>query len=285
MICGKMKVPREFELIEDIRLYPDCDDLLKIRPFIRACELALSLPENTYMSARWAEKFWEACYEKTGCLIREPEYPKRYRVNEEAMKNVFFSLQEHWRSTRANTGINPQHDALFGLVFYGLSLVAEMCIISISVTTLGRAGLRILTDLLITHRYLSLKNDEALYKIYRSYGCGQAKFMLLKLREGLEQPGYISEEILESLCNEDYWEEFQEINIGNWATTTLRKMAEESGLKDIYDQYYNMTSAYVHGHWCAIRDSKYTLCMNPLHEVAPISSGHLVSSEEVGLSL
>ena len=282
IICGKMLFPQDAtEDLEGIRLYPEYGDLKKIRPFIRSSEISLSMPEGTYMSSEWAERFWEVCYEKSGCLMRELEFPKRYRINEKSIKNTFFSLLDHWRATHSNTSINPKHDTLFGLTFYGLSLLADMAIISISVTTLGRAALRTLTELYITHQYLTQKDDESLFKSYRSYGCGQAKLLLLKLRDGLEQPNFIPKETLEMLCNEDYWEEFQEINVGNWATTNLRKMAEESGNKDIYDQYYNMTSAYVHGHWCAVRDSNYTICVNPLHRFHRIPKPHLNIDSDV----
>ena len=53
--------------------------------------------------------------------------------------------------------------------------------------------------------------------------------------------------MLEQLANEDMWQEFVEIDFGNWTGTTVRKMAEDAGVKDAYDGYYVWPSGYVHG--------------------------------------
>ena len=45
----------------------------------------------------------------------------------------------------------------------------------------------------------------------------------------------------------------------------LRKLSEEAGVKDVYDAFYDWTSGYMHGHWGAVRDSVFRVCVNPLH--------------------
>ncbi|WP_291439121.1 DUF5677 domain-containing protein [Desulfovibrio sp.] len=265
-ICGKLFFSENMTgKINELCSYPEQADLTKIRPSIRSLELTLSVASAKYIDDAWAKHFWKFCFENTQCTFFDPETIKQRYIDEKEVDKIYMTLQEHFFSTITNTDVNPQSDALFGIVFYGISLAKEIAAMPAELASLGRIAIRTLTELLITHKYLTIKNDLELYKAYRSYGCGQAKLMLLKLRDGMEQPDFISREKLELLCNEDYWEEFQEINIGNWATTNLRKMAEDSECKDIYDQYYNMTSSYVHGHWCAVRDSNFTVCLNPLH--------------------
>ena len=42
-------------------------------------------------------------------------------------------------------------------------------------------------------------------------------------------------------------------------------MAEEVGVKHIYDRYYDALSAYAHSNWSAVRHAVYANCLNPLH--------------------
>ncbi len=56
-----------------------------------------------------------------------------------------------------------------------------------------------------------------------------------------------------------------DINLGQWAGADLRKMAEESGTKDIYDAHYGWTSGFSHGHWAPMRDTTLIICLNALH--------------------
>ncbi len=71
--------------------------------------------------------------------------------------------------------------------------------------------------------------------------------------------------MLESFANEDLWIEHHDIKLGAWADKNLRKTAEEAGVKDIYDRYYDTLSGYVHGNWMAVRHSVLGECLNPLH--------------------
>ena len=61
--------------------------------------------------------------------------------------------------------------------------------------------------------------------------------------------------------------ESKDIVIGSWAKLNLRKMAEESGTKDLYDVHYDWASGFVHGNWGAVRDATFTTCLNPLHRL------------------
>ena len=80
-------------------------------------------------------------------------------------------------------------------------------------------------------------------------------------------PKFIDNKALEELVNEDVWEEFLSINIGHWEKSNLRKMSEEANVKDVYDKYYSWSSTFAHGHWCAVRDSVFDTCGNPLHRL------------------
>jgi hypothetical protein len=120
---------------------------------------------------------------------------------------------------------------------------------------------------------LARRDDAELWRKFRDYGYGQAKLAYLKMLETEELPSYVTLESLEALANEDVWHEFQEVHIGNWADSDLRSISEAHGIKaDVYDRYYDWSSAFVHCNWAAMRDAEYDLCLNPLHRLHRILS-------------
>lgn len=163
------------------------------------------------------------------------------------------------------------HEGTFTFVLYALTCLLEMIGMNRKRVS-GRLLLRTLTECRITLAYLQKKNDAELWAKFRRYGTGQAKLVLLKINEAAKPPHSISLETLERLANEDVWQEFVDIDLGNWAGVDLRKMAEESGTKDVYDAHYGWNSGFSHGHWAAMRDATLTWCLNPLHR------GHRIPS-------
>jgi len=135
----------------------------------------------------------------------------------------------------------------------------------------------------ITLAYLLVKDDAELWRMYRNYGTGQAKLTFLKLikRDSKDLPQHVDIELLEQLANEDMWQEFVSIDFGHWAKLDVRRMAEEAGVKDVYDAYYVWPSGFVHGHWGAIRDSVFDLCANPLHRFHRIPRAMRVDMDDV----
>src|SRR5690606_17416697 len=76
---------------------------------------------------------------------------------------------------------------------------------------------------------------------------------------------FINLKELHTYANEDLWQEYSDIGIKPWSEKNLRKMATEAGIKDFYDKHYDWSSSYVHGNWGAVRDTVFTVCLNPLH--------------------
>lgn len=262
ILSGKMVFQNGSDLPREILDYPNRGELRRVRPSIRAVEISIPFSQS---SNTWSNNFWDYCYKNTPCAVIDNENKNNkpdFRVH---LSDAFEAIRTHWKSTSLGTKTDFKHDAVFGLTLYAASICAELAMLPTSHTILGRSAIRTLAELFITMNYLVKKDATVLYKQYRSYGCGQAKLLLLKIREGAHSPNFIDPELLEQLCNEDYWEEFQNIELGNWANTDLRKMSIESDTKDTYDTYYSITSSYTHGHWCAVRNSCYTICVNPLH--------------------
>jgi hypothetical protein len=182
------------------------------------------------------------------------------------INDVREALLAHWFTSLSTTGLNPKHDGVFGFGFFALACLAEMSMGPLSSAITGRLLLRSLTECRISLAYLVRCGNDEMWKKFRSYGAGQAKLALLKHEEMAGQkPRFVTQEALETLANEDYFQEYVEIDLGHWAGKDLRRLAEESNTKDDYDRYYGWASGFVHGQWGAIRDSNFTHCLNPLH--------------------
>jgi hypothetical protein len=270
---GKFHLQTE-EQFRQYTEYPYYEDQRKVRPFIRATEIQFGggMMHDEYFSGKqeWSKRFWDECKAKTGCFAPKPEevvvgYDIRKSV--EVIRGIWHDLSEHFSATDEFTHVQPKRDASFGFCFYALTITQEGLASSGKLLT-AKLALRMLAELYITFRYLVTVGDEKLWDVYRSYGAGQAKLTFLKLDEVLEnQPGYLRKESIEALANEDVYMDFQDIDIGNWAKTDLRKMSQVAGCKDVYDAYYSWPSSYAHGQWCAIRDVVFTTCHNPLHRL------------------
>jgi len=260
------------EMVTEIAGYPDYGDLHKVRPMIRASEGSTAgLETFEGRSTNWPTTFWTKCLDETPCIERTstqsaPVIPP-IGTTPEQIATVRNDLIEHFFATLDTTATDPRHDTSFGTALYSLSILEELVRIGITTSIMARFALRALLECTITLIYLAHKDGLDLWKSHRVYGAGQAKLALLKLEENEGTAEYVTLEELEELANDDAWEEFVEINLGHWHRSTLLRMAEEAGVRSLYDRYYPWTSAYLHGHWSAIRDSTFQHCMNPLHRL------------------
>ena len=261
---GKFALP--YEMLEEYVHYPNKGDQRKVRPSIRACEMALRASLNSQKDFNWAEKFFQEFWRKSPCFeLIKHKNDISSTVNLDDINKLENKLKLHWKNTHITTAIDAKHDSVFGIAFYSLSILKE--IISSSTTILCRLGLRSILELRITLKYMYSQNDETIWMKWRQYGAGQAKLNALRFDELLDAPKFIDISTIETISNEDTWDEFLNINLGNWNSSDLRKMSTEAGIKDIYDKYYSWSSGYVHGSWGAIREACFETCGNPLHRL------------------
>ena len=269
VITGKFHIPKE--IADEWLGYPNEGDQRKVRPSIRAAEVAenpLEPPDLT-----WPKAFWDEAWKNTPCLalVQKPallsigETVTRQRLNK-----VMDLLTDHWNATHKTTAIDAKHDAVFGMAFYALRILEELLGIGVGTTVLGRLGLRTILEVHINLRYLLNKDDGELWKKWRTYGAGQAKLNALKFDDALEPPKHIDIETIEQIAGEDLWEEFLKINLASWSGLDLRRLSECADLKDTYDRHYSWTSGYAHGTWGPIRESCY--------QTSVVNSGHESSS-------
>ncbi|MBW2664360.1 MAG: hypothetical protein JRD93_20885, partial [Deltaproteobacteria bacterium] len=248
--------------------YPNMGDQRSVRPSIRAAEM-IQFPGDTPGTA-WTKAFWDEAWENTSCLaLTESKDSRPFEVGA-TRQQVYFVLDKlklHWKETHSTTAIDAKHDGVFGMAFYALRILAELFSIEIGNSVLGRLGIRTILEVHINLRFLLTKNDKNLWKKWRVYGAGQAKLNALKFDDNIEAPKHIDVESVEKIAGEDMWEEYLTIDLASWSGLDLRRLSEQSGLKDTYDKHYSWTSGYAHGMWGAIRESCYQTCGNPLHRL------------------
>lgn len=268
----KMHFGEKFEeRVREFYEYPYRGDMRSVRPSIRAAEGAVSTPDMNEDNVDWTESFWKTCWEKSPCISRTTdrlEEPDRSKVLEQ-IETIYSSVVEYFHESTETTDVDPRKDAVFGIVLYSLSLCFTLNMGFGHRRAEGRLVIRTLVESVVTLSFLLKKDDDTIWQKYRTYGTGQAKLAYLKL-EPLEEddlPDFVKIEELEELANDDVWLEFQNVNIGSWSGSDLRKMSEVAGVKDLYDKYYGWPSGFVHGQWGAVRDTVFEVCLNPLHRL------------------
>lgn len=266
VIAGKLHIPRE--MAEQWIGYPNVGDQRSVRPSIRACEMQTNPLEPPDLT--WPNNFWDEAWKNTPCFIldkpKKNEIPIQV-VTRKTISDAFESLESHWVRTHKTTAIDARHDAVFGMAFYALRVLDELLGIGISEGILGRLGLRTILEVHINLRYLLSKDDEDLWKKWRSYGAGQAKLNALRFDVDMDAPRHIDIETVEHIAGEDIWGEFLTINLKSWSGLDLRRLSEKAGLKPVYDKHYSWTSGYSHGTWAQVRETCYQTCGNPLHRL------------------
>jgi hypothetical protein len=253
---------------EELVHYPDRGDMRSVRPSIRALEMSTRDSVRVSSRAAWSEEFWSECWKNTGCI---PSHRDEGTIRTdhsnvfEQIVSIHDNLTKHFLETVRTTAVDPRHDGAFGLTFYVIHLLTFALKAETGQTVASRSMLRTALEAYITLSYLTTKDDSTIWMQYRNYGYGQNKLAFLKNISITDVPSFLTLELLEAIANEDMWVEFQEIKLGAWSDKNLRKMAEEAGVKDIYDKYYDVLSGYVHGNWTAVRHAVFGECLNPLH--------------------
>lgn len=281
IIQGRLMFPEKMDdMVEGLRLYPDYGDQRSVRPRIRALEISLrstlenkghpyEIPESLCknVAPSWSEKFWRECLKKSACLtgdFHKPDHTENDWYFDQFF-DVYRKVAEHFIANNEDSDIDAMRDSLYGLVLYSIFIGLTIGRSGFHRRAEGRMLLRTLVETFITLKYLTYKNNSTIWQQFRSYGTGQAKLAFLKNLRHETLPSFVNLNDLQLYANEDLWQEYSNISIKPWSEKNLRKMSEECGVKDFYDKYYDWASGYIHGNWGAIRDTVFTVCLNPLH--------------------
>jgi hypothetical protein len=129
--------------------------------------------------------------------------------------------------------------------------------------------LRAIADVYINIAWLLLNPEERCLQ-FISFGLGQAKLELEHYRAEMASREATSQETAMLKAREAWIDSqratfLQDVNLGSWSGTSVRKMAEEAGCLDFYNFVYTPFSACAHSMWHHIARYNLVACANPLH--------------------
>ena len=87
-----------------------------------------------------------------------------------------------------------------------------------------------------------------------------------------EPDGETKERLIQAAQLQEAWVlsqrlmQFVDINLGSWAGSSIRKMCEEIGDKELYDFWFVPHSACAHNTWQHVSVWNTKVCRNPLHQ-------------------
>lgn len=311
---GKLHIASHLRVLDDLKRFPrdlEGDDLKRAESSIRAMYLGLMQGINGDDAPRaWAEHFWRQNWHLSVCeqarplvLTKEeeedtgPEDEGAPQVTPRQARDGFVvaveQLQKDLQELQARVEpdlYDPVSDEVrLGLVARQVRMLYRL-IEDPNLWTDENAPhhLRSMVDARITIAWLLWKNDSEIYARYKAYGQGKLKLLKLNFAEVVEQSGFSqsNEDALERLAatvNEDIMEEFQPIFVtANFADRAIRKMAQDVGLKDLYDLSYSPLSGESHGDWASLISHDLRRCANPLHRYHRVAD---FSLKEQGLRL
>ena len=120
--------------------------------------------------------------------------------------------------------------------------------------------------------------DPSIYRAFQDYGAGKAKLysrIMDEIPEGRQQPDF--KEAVQELGRLSHNSEIIDHRVVDTRDSfadgkSIRAMADECGLLDLYRQAYSMASGVSHSEWWSIETHAMERCLNVLH------GGHLVPS-------
>jgi Family of unknown function (DUF5677) len=135
-----------------------------------------------------------------------------------------------------------------------------------------------LVELRITMRWMAIQEDPSIYQQYKEYGAGKAKLysrLMAQIPEEwlVPETGEARDE-LERLSHNDETVDFRVVDLRSTFAEgkTLRDMADECGLLDLYRHGYQLNSGIAHSEWWSVEMHCMEPCRNVLHR------GHLIPS-------
>lgn len=141
----------------------------------------------------------------------------------------------------------------------------------------GAHIIRVLVEVRIYIQWMA-QQDPSIYRAFQEYGAGKAKLysrIMDELPEEARRPDFVEAvEELKRLSHNDDVLDYRTVDTRDSFADgkSIRAMAEECGLLDLYRQAYYMASGVAHSEWWSVETHAMERCMNVLHR------GHLIPS-------
>jgi hypothetical protein len=147
---------------------------------------------------------------------------------------------------------------------------------------------RVIVEVRIYLQWMATQ-DSAIYRQFQDYGSGKAKLYARILDEVPDEArihGFNDAvEELERLGHNDHVIDYRVVDTGDsFGGKSLRAMAEECGLLDLYRHAYYLASGVTHSEWWSVETHAMERCLNVLHRGHLIPSMSLNSASNVALA-
>lgn len=198
------------------------------------------------------EKFWE----------------NLHRMLQKYVTAARRELEARWRASQIDIVHHEASEVVGGLLARQVTLAIQMATNpGIWNPHIAPIVLRSMVEAQIVLIWI-LKDANVRSRKFIEYGLGQQKLELEHLKAAANEHDEEAKKMLESLTellNAERYHWLTEVNVGNWAGSSLRKMAEEADCLDIYTHVYTPFSAAVHNMWHHVYRFNLVRCTNPLH--------------------
>jgi hypothetical protein len=141
----------------------------------------------------------------------------------------------------------------------------------------GAHIIRVLVEVRIYIQWMA-QQDPSIYRAFQEYGAGKAKLyagIMDELPEQARRPDFVEAvEELKRLSHNDHVLDHRIVDTRDSFAEgkSIRAMAQECGLFDLYRQAYYMASGVSHSEWWSVETHAMERCLNVLH------GGHLIPS-------
>lgn len=136
---------------------------------------------------------------------------------------------------------------------------------------------RAIVETHITLAWMAKQNDPTIYRRYKDYGAGKAKLNALIAEEVPAE--WLIDGAVEAIANirktshnDDILDYVAVDTRATFSGMSLREMANEAGLLDLYRHTYQLQSGIAHSEWWTVELHAMERCFNILHR------GHLIPS-------
>jgi len=300
--------------------WPSADSV--IRASFGASKAALSFrhAETVTRQEGWAAVFWQHNWRMTKCVPEEdnhdiadespPDAPGDSEVSESSghstdlVDQLTQAVAAHFNRfligamdpmVPVNLMHPEPHEVISGLV--SRTARAVLAVVSAPHQWSGEHAsgvLRQFAEVTILMHWLA-RHGQSGYAEYKSYGLGKSKLMKSRMEEIARQLQELEVEPQPSLTDaiqhigkrirDAGGSEFVEVSVeSTFSGKSVRQMAIEVDLKELYDQEYNHLSGVTHGEWWAIEDYAMQRCLNPLHRFhwIPSTNPYFPTTPELG---
>jgi len=201
---------------------------------------------------------------------RDPIFDDVEKIVAEFIRNTQEELTARWNAWKPEVAEREYHEVVAALLARQVALAIQIARNPLIWNSDGAPVLlRAMADVFINLAWIFGDPAERARK-FVLHGLGQLKLQLEHRKAALAKgPADPREEELIKLAEE--WLQSQRllhltnVNLGSWAETTTRKMAEEAGCLDFYNHVYIPLSGAAHSMWQHVGRYNMRECRNPLH--------------------